>query len=89
MIKEGKQAVKMTRFSCHRFRGNEVRLWLSVIAYNFGQPMAAAGAADAGCHLVADQLAAAASENRRTVDQARTLLLLAAGGEPSDAAFVC
>ena len=33
-IKEGKQAVKMTRLSCHRFRSNEVRLWLSVIAYN-------------------------------------------------------
>jgi hypothetical protein len=27
--------VKMTRLSCHRFRSNEVRLWLSVIAYNF------------------------------------------------------
>jgi hypothetical protein len=35
-IKEGKQAVKMTRLSCHRFRTNEVRLWLSVIAYNLG-----------------------------------------------------
>ena len=35
-IKEGKQAVKMTRLSCHRFRSNEVRLWLSVIAYNLG-----------------------------------------------------
>jgi hypothetical protein len=35
-IKEGKQAVKMTRLSCHRFRSNEVRLWLSVIAYNPG-----------------------------------------------------
>ncbi|HUE02782.1 MAG TPA: transposase [Bryobacteraceae bacterium] len=33
-IKEGNQAVKMTRLSCHRFRSNEVRLWLSVIAYN-------------------------------------------------------
>ncbi len=33
-IKEGKQAVRMTRFSCHRFRSNEVRLWLSVLAYN-------------------------------------------------------
>ena len=33
-IKEGKQAVKMTRLSCHRFRSNEVRLWLSLIAYN-------------------------------------------------------
>jgi hypothetical protein len=35
-IKEGKQAVAMTRFSCHRFRSNEVRLWLSLIAYNLG-----------------------------------------------------
>jgi len=35
-IKEGKLAVKMTRLSCHRFRANEVRLWLSVIAYNLG-----------------------------------------------------
>jgi len=35
-IKEGKQAVKMARLSCHRFRSKEVRLWLSVIAYNLG-----------------------------------------------------
>ena len=35
-IQEGKQAVKMTRLSCHRFRSNEVRLWLTIIAYNLG-----------------------------------------------------
>jgi hypothetical protein len=35
-IKKNKQAVKMTRLSCHRFRANEVRLWLSLIAYNLG-----------------------------------------------------
>ncbi len=35
-IKEGKQAVKMTRLSCHRFRSNQVRLALSVLAYNLG-----------------------------------------------------
>jgi hypothetical protein len=35
-IKEGKLAVNWTRLSCHRFRRNEVRLWLSVIAYNLG-----------------------------------------------------
>ncbi len=35
-VKESKLAVKMTRLSCHRFRSNEVRLWLSVIAYNLG-----------------------------------------------------
>jgi len=26
----------MTRLSCHHFRSNEVRLWLSVLAYNLG-----------------------------------------------------
>jgi hypothetical protein len=35
-IREGKQAVKMTRPSCHRFRSNEVRLWLTIIAYTLG-----------------------------------------------------
>jgi hypothetical protein len=35
-IKEGKQAVKMTRLSCHRFRSNRVRLALSLLAYNLG-----------------------------------------------------
>ena len=35
-IKEGKQAVQMTRLSCHKFRSNEVRLWLTIIAYNLG-----------------------------------------------------
>ena len=33
-IKEGKQAAHWTRLSCHRFRANEVRLQLSVLAYN-------------------------------------------------------
>ncbi len=33
-IKEGKQVVKLTRLACHRFRANEVRLWLSLLAYN-------------------------------------------------------
>jgi Transposase DDE domain group 1 len=35
-IEEGKQGVKQTRLSCNRFRANEVRLWLSQIAYNLG-----------------------------------------------------
>src|SRR6267154_5538499 len=35
-IKESKQAVALTRLSCHRFRANEARLWLSLIAYNLG-----------------------------------------------------
>jgi hypothetical protein len=87
-IKEGKQAVKMTRLSCHHFRSNEVRLWLSVLAYNPGEPVAAAGAAEENRELVADELAAAAGENRRSIGQARTVLLVAPGREPSDAAAV-
>ncbi len=35
-IKESKQAVAITWLSCHRFRANEVRLWLSVLSYNLG-----------------------------------------------------
>jgi DDE family transposase len=35
-IKEGKTATHWTRPSCHRFRANEVRLLLGVIAYNLG-----------------------------------------------------
>ena len=35
-IRAAKEAVKLTRISCHRFRANEVRLCLSVIAYNLG-----------------------------------------------------
>ncbi len=35
-IKGGKQAVKMTRLSCHKFRSNAVRLWLTILAYNLG-----------------------------------------------------
>jgi hypothetical protein len=35
-IKEGKTATHWTRLSCHRFRANEVRLLLGVMAYNLG-----------------------------------------------------
>jgi DDE family transposase len=35
-IKEGKAATHWTRLSCHRFRANEVRLLMGVIAYNLG-----------------------------------------------------
>ena len=33
---EGKAATQWTRLSCHRYRANEVRLLLGVIAYNLG-----------------------------------------------------
>jgi hypothetical protein len=35
-VPSGKQAVKMARLSCHHFWSDEVRLWLSVLAYNLG-----------------------------------------------------
>ena len=35
-IKEGKQATRWTRLSRHRFRANEARLQLSLLAYNLG-----------------------------------------------------
>ena len=35
-IKEGKQTTHWTRLSCHRFRANESRLQLSLLAYNLG-----------------------------------------------------
>jgi hypothetical protein len=35
-IKEGKQATHWTRLWCHRFRANEARLQLSLLAYNLG-----------------------------------------------------
>jgi len=50
-----------------------------------GQPVAAGGVAGADRRLVADQLAAAVGENRRAFDKACPVLLVAAGGESSDA----
>jgi len=38
-IKEGKHAIKWTRLSCRKFRNNEVRLQLHVLAYNLANFM--------------------------------------------------
>jgi hypothetical protein len=51
-----------------------------------GQPVAAIGTAEENRPLVARQFAATSGENRRTLDQASSLLPATAGGEPSDAA---
>jgi hypothetical protein len=53
------------------------------------QRMAATGAAGADRQLVAHQIAAPVDEDRRPFDQARPLLLVAFGREPSDTAAVC
>jgi Transposase DDE domain group 1 len=87
-IKEGKQATHWTRLSCHRFRANEARLQLSPAGLQLGQSVAPSGAAEKNRRLVADELAAAAGENRRTPNQARPVLLAATGGESPHAAAV-
>ena len=87
-IKEGKQAVKMTRLSCHRFRSNQVRLALSLLAYNLGNLWRRLAFAERNRELVADELAATAGEDRRTAGQTCALLLATCGGRTSDAAAV-
>jgi len=78
----------MTRLSCHRFRSNEVRLWLSVIAYNLGNLWRRLGAASEDRQLVADEPAPTIGQDGRPADQARTILLAATGRAPSDAMIV-
>jgi hypothetical protein len=81
---EGKAATHWTRLSCHRFRANEVRLILGVIAYNLGQ--SAASARPAGRHpkLVPDESPAAALQDRRAADPARAVLRAPTGRELLD-----
>ena len=83
-IKEGKQATHWTRLSCHRFRANEVRLQLSVLAYNLGNLWRRLVLPAAGQALVAHESPAAAGENRRPAGEACQVLLAPAGGRASD-----
>ena len=87
-IKEGKQATHWTRLSCHRFRANEVRLQLSVLAYNLGNLWRRLGPAAADQALVAHESPAAAGEDRGPAGEARAVLLAPAGGRASDPAAV-
>ena len=87
-IKEGEQAVKMTRLSCHRFRSNEVRLWLTIIAYNLGQPVATLGIAPED-RVVPDEPPAAIGEDGLEARTTRTVLLAPVGRELSDSSAVC
>jgi hypothetical protein len=48
-IKEGKNAIKWTRLSCHDFVDNQVRLQLFVLAYNLGNFLRQAVLPRAGC----------------------------------------
>ena len=88
-IKEGKQAVKMTRLSCQRFRANEVRLWLSVIAYNLGNlwRRLALPAPIGKWSLTSLQQRLVKTGGR--LDPTCALLLVAVGRGTSDPAAVC
>ena len=87
-IKEGKQAVKMTRLSCHRFRSNEVRLWLSLIAYNLGNLWRRLVLPKKIENWSLTSLQQRLVKTGRQAGQARPVLLADAGREPSDAAVV-
>jgi hypothetical protein len=63
-IKEGKNAVKWTRLSCHDFVDNQVRLQLFVLAYNLGNFPAAGGAAQSGASLDVDDAAGETDQDR-------------------------
>jgi len=63
-IKEGKEATHWTRLSCHRFRANEVRLLLGVIAYNLGNLLRRLALPQAIPELVADEPPAATLQER-------------------------
>jgi Transposase DDE domain group 1 len=62
------KAVAMTHLSCHRFRANEVRLWLSVLAYNLGNLWWRLALPKAISRWSLNQLAAAAGQDRREID---------------------
>jgi len=80
-VKEGKQAVKMTRLSCHRFRSNQVRLALSLLAYNLGNLWRRLALPN---RIENWSLTTAAGEDGRTAVKTCPLLLAVRGGEPSD-----
>ena len=67
-IKEGKNAVKWTKLSCHDFLDNQVRLQLFALAYKPGQLTPTVGSAAFGATLVADDAAGDAHQDRREGD---------------------
>jgi hypothetical protein len=79
--------------SCHRFRANEVRLRLNVLAYNLGnlwRRLVLPTRMDSWSlrQLVAHQCAAAPRQDRRTLGESRPVLLAPVGREPPDAPAV-
>jgi hypothetical protein len=72
--------MKMTRLSCHRFRSNQVRLGLSVLAYNLGNLWRRRGIAEAHRQLAADESAATSGQGGQLVKHARYYWVFLAEG---------
>src|ERR1039457_7607979 len=80
--------MKMTRLSCHRFRSNQVRLGLSVLAYNLGNLWRRRGIAEAHRQLAADESAATSGQEGWAAGETCSLLLGFSGGGTSEPAAV-
>jgi hypothetical protein len=78
---EGKQAVKMTRLSCYRFRSNQARLTLSLLAYNLGSLWRRLALPKRIENWSLTSLQQRLVKTR-TAGEARTVLLALTGGEP-------
>ena len=78
----------MTRLSCHRFRANEVRLWLSLIAYNLGNLWRRLVLPTKIDNWSLTSLQRRLVKTGGQAGEARPVLLAAIGGESSDAAVV-
>jgi hypothetical protein len=76
----------MTRLSCHRFRSNEVRLWLSALAYNLGNLWRRLVVPKKIENWSLTSLQQRPGEDGWPIGQARAVLLAAVGGEPPDEA---
>src|SRR5262249_7613628 len=85
-IKEGKAATHWTRLSCHRFRANEVRLLLGVIAYNLGNLLGSFSPSP--FKTGPSEPSGGAAQDRRAPDSARSVFHLAARGKLLDRAVV-
>ena len=87
-IKEGKQATHWTRLSCHRFRANEVRLQLSVLAYNLGNLWRRLGLPHRIKTWSLTSLQQRLMKTGGRIGQARAVLLVALGRGTSEPAAV-
>jgi hypothetical protein len=76
----------MTLLSCHRFRSNEVRLWLSVIAYNLANLWRRLVLPKRVDHWSLTSLQQRLVKTGGRLVKHAPVLLAAPGGEPSDAA---